>query len=399
MNANQLHKISVPNSITCIGFICCLFTILLVATAILFTPSRVQAEECGTWEQIPHPFLRVGAIIANEPNQVWVVGNSDPMTATTSTSMIARWNETDWNVVASYQTPIAYHYLESLAKVLVFSDDDIWRIGTTYSGPFHWGWARHWDGFGWTEYILSSSGSLQVHSGSGISSNNLWVVAWDDIGPGSSDRLLHWNGAKWKTVQKKLVTQKMALSDIYVLGLNNIWIVGSRKAKGMIETLAIHRNQTDWQVIPSPNMTGLDTRLGSVDAGSAKSVWAVGFAGDSPNIQSVVQRWNGKKWKMMPAPNAGYLAKVAVVANKNVWVHNNNGIYNWNGEEWILTFQVPHPDEDIISDIVALSSGEMWATASIEGQGVILRFQEGLPPCPITSLTSITLFTNDESRQ
>lgn len=370
----------------CAALVCALFLFMGIVVAFLSAPIPVYARtDCGTWQQVPHPFSSVGAIIAKASDDVWVRASNDPITATTQVNLFARWDGTDWNVVTSMTTTIGSDYQEYGGGSVIFGQDDIWVAATSSSGPFHWGWARHWDGMLWTEYTLPSQGFLSVNQIAGAAPNNLWVVGYDYAGPYSNVRVDHWNGTQWNMVSKKIFTKTMSLLDVKVLSNNKVWIVGNRKKGTSTKTLIMRRDKQGWEIIPSPNPNpSTSSILRSIDFLSPKEAWAVGESGTYPNFSSLVLRWNGKKWKTVSTPNFGIVAKVGVALHNDVWVHNYSQIFHWDGSQWSLTYQVPNSEHDIISDLSVLSSGEAWATMNTDLEhGVILHYASGLPPCAI----------------
>lgn len=380
MNANQLHKISISGTTTYIGFICCLCTLLLIATAVLFTPVSVQAEECGMWEEVSHPFGNASlSIYAKSASEAWALQYKWNEPPTPDQTTIGIWNGSIWNAHTSYTTTHGFNEVEIPKGMAVFGAGDIWVIGNQSNGPFSHGWARHWNGAQWEIYQLPSQGFLTVNAFDALTSNNIWVVGYDYAGAYSNVRLIQWNGVQWRIVNKKVFTQTMDLRDIKVLSKNNIWILGSKDKSDSSRTLAIHKDKNGWEIVPSLSPKPLDhASFRNMSIVSPQSIWAVGDYGIWPNEHKFIERWNGKKWRFMLYPETVNVSNTIAVSNSFVWANTNTGLWFWNGSEWYTT------DAGLIN-INSAIEGEAWATGYNEANEEIkiFHYASTLPPCSI----------------
>ncbi len=364
----------------CAALVCALFLLLGIVVAFMSPPiSAFARTDCGTWQEVPHPFGNTSlSILAISSTEAYALGNTwnDPPTPNVIT--VGRWDGSTWSVLSTFTVTHDYNYLETPVDIVAFAQDNIWLVGTTHSGPFTSSWARHWDGATWMKSSLPSRGFFTVGALSASSPTDMWVVGYDYAGPYSNVRVDHWNGVQWNIVAKKIFTDSMSLIDIKALGPKNIWIVGSQNKGSSYGTLTIHRGQSGWEIIPSPNPKPLDhASLRNLSAISPKNIWAVGDQGVWPNYSSFIERWNGKKWKLMPQPASAYVSNTVAISSTSVWANTNLGVAYWDGSSWHIT------DAIGINVNAALANGDAWATGfdQVNQATQIFHYTGGLPPC------------------
>jgi hypothetical protein len=180
-----------------------------------------------------------------------------------------------------------------------------------------------------------------------------------------------------------VVSPSVGSADNYIRGVaaigpNDAWAVGHYpNASGINQTLTMHWDGAEWQVVPSPNVGSYGNYLYAVSATSSGEVWAVGHY--LTNTQrTLTMRWDGSQWNIVGSPNNGQLSNnlrgVSVVSPTNVWAvgfyFSNNNVdrtltLHWNGTQWNL---IPSPDvgpgTNRLFSVSADSTGSAWAVGN-----------------------------------
>jgi hypothetical protein len=162
------------------------------------------------------------------------------------------------------------------------------------------------------------------------------------------------------------------LLGVTVLSACNAWAAGddTDQTSGTA-TLIEHWDGGSWTVVPSPNIGGVFSALGSISAASATSIWAVGtFLDGHSTFQPVVLHWNGLRWSQQTVPpvSGGSLNGVRAVSASDVWAVGSAGggaalILHWDGSGWK---RVPSPDpgsgaSDDLLGVAATAHNDAWA--------------------------------------
>ena len=257
------------------------------ATTEVFSP-LVEHSAGGTWSAVPTPALRSGSgllagVAAASPDDVWAVGSqfSGPADATAAT-LAEHWDGTAWQVVSSPDPGRYDNYLDS---VTVVSPRDVWAVGTSYTTPHGTvNLIEHWNGTRWSVVASPDAGiddSLQ--SVSAVSATDVWAVGdyFEDTGSGSLVLTLtvHFDGKRWSIVASPSPTGDNSLAAVTAVAAGDAWAVGgsSGSAAGLVE----HWNGTRWQVAAEPYRPGNANYLYAISARAAPGVWAAGsFAGN-----------------------------------------------------------------------------------------------------------------------
>lgn len=172
------------------------------------------------------------------------------------------------------------------------------------------------------------------------------------------------------------VTENSLLNAVAAVATNDVWVVGMRTVNTAPQTLTEHWNGTQWHIIPSPNVPGVNNALDGGAAVAAHDVWAVGFSNPG---RTLTEHWNGATWTIIPSPNEGsassfnILHGVAAVATNNVWAvgeySTSTGapltlIEHWNGVSWSI---VPSPNFRSVNSsnhllgVTAVAANDIWA--------------------------------------
>lgn len=122
-----------------------------------------------------------------------------------------------------------------------------------------------------------------------------------------------------------------------------------------------------WKVVPTPNVTGMNTALNGVSALSSRDAWAVGYSWNNTTgtSQTLIERWNGTKWRIVASPNpnrsGNRLNAVLALSASNVWAVGST-ILHWNGRTWSVLTN-PDPTASLFA-LAASSARDIWAVGA-----------------------------------
>jgi hypothetical protein len=207
-------------------------------------------------------------VAAIAPDDVWAVGYSRTFidNRPVTTSLILHWNGTQWSIIASPNPSSTYTGLNS---VVALSSDNIWVTGTYYEGSTNYLMFLHYDGSSWSVYSSQPGQALvDMHS---VSANDIWAVG--------GTTTAHWDGASWSIVPCPLPPEARSnnLHSVSGSGSNDVWAVGmTEPSYNQLRTLIMHWDGTQWRVVPSPNVDGVNNDLFGVWAVDVDTAWAVG---------------------------------------------------------------------------------------------------------------------------
>jgi hypothetical protein len=144
----------------------------------------------------------------------------------------------------------------------------------------------------------------------------------------------------------------LLLNGVTAVSANDVWAVGTGEVNGIIDTQVLRWNGTAWQVVASPNVTGVNAnQLNQITVVSPDDIWAVGYwAVLDVQYSTLTEHWNGTKWSVVtvPVPEATYsnLIGLAGISATDVWAVGSyqpsggdwNPLYeHWNGQSWTIT--------------------------------------------------------------
>lgn len=298
---------------------------ILTATACGSSPSPTPGSDGGLvfdggwapldggWERGERPPFDGGGlgyfdrVHGSGPNDVWVVGESNPG---------VHWNGTVWEV---RPRPADVPALASC--VAAIAPNDAWVVGRGTK-------AAHWNGTGWTVATLPRSTGCYAMSAS--STSDVWT----------SDGL-RWNGMAWEEI-----TGAPTGNGVWAGG-TQAWIVGEG-ATG--QSGAAHLwNGSAWATHALPK------RLWGVWGSATNDVWAVGDEG-------ALFHWNGMQWaaQALPQGATGELRSVHGSSATNVWVAGREGALAWNGSAWTLHSWPFGAVSGIEKSVWVESPGSVW---------------------------------------
>jgi hypothetical protein len=159
-----------------------------------------------------------------------------------------------------------------------------------------------------------------------------------------------------------------------------VWTVGFSGSA----TFVSRWNGSSWVTIPSlPPGPGRHLMvLEAVAARTPTDVWAVGWDRDYDTagrpVSSLVAHWNGTSWTRIPSPNPlnrNILYDVTALASNDVWavgvaqdttgsgIKQRSLMTHWDGTAWstVTTPQAEAGSDDILLSVAAVSASGVWA--------------------------------------
>jgi hypothetical protein len=199
-------------------------------------------------------------------DDLWIVGSQryGPHNAA-SIGIAVHWDGKQWT---KYDTPPSPNEISVLNRVLVFSSQDAWAVGSV---------VLHWDGNQWQSVAgpdTASNANAQYEDLFALSSSDMWVVGVD-VGGGSggvNGIVGHWDGTNWTPVPTPALDSRQAtdFSGIGGSGSGDLWMVGYHGQ----DALFVHWDGANWTAIPNP-IAGFSSSFTSVVAVGSE-LWAAG---------------------------------------------------------------------------------------------------------------------------
>jgi hypothetical protein len=325
-------------------------------------------------------------ISAVSSSDAWAVGAADNQ----KPGLVLHWNGTNWIRVAVPVTGKGFS--TELDGVSADSATDAWAVGMNFSLTRKYGAcsrtvAVHWNGTGWTQAATPSPGGAlpydHLAAVTALSPGDAWAVGYfarcAHLSFGAL--ILHWNGTAWTRVPIPALRHPSALTGVSALSSRDIWAVGSVGGK----TLVLHWDGHSWTQVASPSPgAGHTGNLDGVSALSRSDVWAVGTDGGQPSSRSLVLHWNGTSWARVASPNPGGpsrgdftdLEGVSAGSPSDAWAVGYYGhsamntvaktlVLHWNGTSWAQVASPAVGSVSALRGVVALSSGNAWATGAV----------------------------------
>ena len=278
-----------------------------------------------------------------------------------------RWEPLGSGVGASW-TPAGVYPSTHIAAIWGASDDDVWAVGAS-------GQILRWNGGSrWKSFDGGTRGNL----------NHVWGSGPNDVWASGEAGMLHWDGARWKTVTTS--ASDVQLNDVWGTDSCHAWAVGNEGtilrrdcdgwspvassvtvdlsgvggstpddvwAVGRAGTILHLDDKGRWVKASSP--TSLD--LFAVWASSPTEAWAVGFSG--------ILHWDGVAWKEAPTPAHRTLRSIHGIDPKQVIAVGEDGrILSWDGARWSVTERLERCPEQYRGD--RGSSAHAWMRAAAE---------------------------------
>ncbi len=287
----------------------------------------------------------------------------------------AQWSvlDTPWPAGATTQA--------FLVDVEALGNTDVWAVGhyvqSQPGGSLHrFALVMHWDGSAWSIIPAPSPGSFsELRAVEGAASDDVWAVGVT-TGAGFNPRalLLHWDGSSWSEFPTPLTSATFSqLSDLEVLGTNDIWFCGDMSSSAGSQTLptTLHWDGSSFDVQTAPTLNTSGHTLEGIVAFPSGEVWAVGGGPQALSIPTYIVRWTGTQWLVVSAPEPGFihgLNAIDGVAPNDIWAvgakQDASGLsqftLHFDGSQW-TEFSSPGGS----SDLLALTSDEVYSAGGL----------------------------------
>ena len=378
----------------------------VAALAVLFglafgaPPVSDAASSCPSdWTVVPtadrHGARELYGVSASSRTHVWAVGRRQ---AGGSRTLTDRFGGSGWTFVPS---PNESGGANSLAAVSARSRNDVWAVGLLrreVSGLFgRRPYAIHWDGGAWSLHSMPSpKSSVSIDDVDAVARDDVWAV-----GRLGLKDIEHWNGRRWtRTAGASTRGSEHALA-VDAVSASDVWVVGWRVAGNDDASFAEHWDGSTWRRTPAVDV-GDETFLLGVAGVAPDDVWAVGFSrgGVGPrarHARTLIEHWDGKAWEIVPSPNVdgveNILSSVVAEGPDSAWAVGSSGtgaregkrrirrtlILRWDGTDW-LTEPSPNVDGHNVLNDISASGGTVWAVGTSTRDGT--RHPLILRSCP-----------------
>jgi hypothetical protein len=242
----------------------------------------------------------------------------------------------------------------------------------------------------------SAGSTSELDAVGATSSCNAWAVGYGETGAGISTVIDHWNGTSWIRVTSPdpgTGFREDFLNGVAVISARDIWAVGYVKKGPLDSTIVVHWNGARWKTVRSPDPGGTHGQsvLNAVSAVSARNIWSVGYYQHSHGkFRTLVERWNGSEWKVVPSPSLASTGETSLrgvaAAGSRAWAGGltctpacHQVILSWNGARWSKA-RTPHIAGATFSEINGMSAAGRvaWAVGDARGgsgsAGIIERW-------------------------
>jgi hypothetical protein len=201
----------------------------------------------STWSRVTVPLpsgagptSTLNAISANGPDDVWVVGTYElSPTVLRSETYSLHWNGSTWSVVPMPLNPSSnIESFYQLNSIQVNSPTDVWAVGSSDVVNATTGLStgsaliEHWNGTAWSIVPSPSPGSGSALYGVTTSNpaSDVWAVgAYTPAGTTETQTLtMNWNGTAWSTVASPdNGNPNVLLSTSTIPGASIVWAAGT----------------------------------------------------------------------------------------------------------------------------------------------------------------------------
>ncbi|HLX39627.1 MAG TPA: hypothetical protein VKR42_03805 [Ktedonobacteraceae bacterium] len=353
-----------------------LFTIALMSL-LLFTSAGVahavaRQSSCGkSWTLVPSPNPGTqnvfDGIAAISQNDVWAVGYSDNQPLT------AHWDGTSWSAVSNPTLPGQ----NSLLAVTAIATNDVWAVGESGTQVL----VEQWNGTSWSTVTAPTPGvSGMFTSVAAIpGTSNVWAIGHYQNSNGKDQTLIEqWDGTNWNVVSSPNVAGKgNDLLGVTAVSASDAWVVGTHaNTGGNFQTLIEQWNGTSWNVVHSPNVDSNGVLWSVTQIPGSQKVLAAGTYTTGGNVgRNLVEQWDKTNWQVIPSQDIGginnTLFGTTAVSSTDAWavglLYPNSGpnqalTEHWNGKKWTTYYTPNVQGNSILTGVTNVSStNTVWA--------------------------------------
>ncbi|MGW6027833.1 hypothetical protein [Streptomyces sp. NPDC055099] len=212
------------------------------------------------------------------------------------------------------------------------------------------------------------------------------------------------------------------LSDVAVLGEDDIWAVGSENDGGGKARL-LHYDGSAWKREPLPEALGDSVYPPLLEEAGGDELWLRPQGSEDASAVSRWAKWDGSRWSAMPSPPPGNPGELHAEGPDDIWaLGGERTAQHWDGTRWVAT-QLPYEAADLTvvgpDDVWAVGSRSAGPGTELEGSGggysqpasmhwdgtswkavetPQFRFEEPLPPEPGAGLGQVFALDSGEVR-
>ena len=267
------------------------------------TKTLIERWNGTTWSIVTSPnptgatSSRLNSVACPVTTSCFAVGNSQ--TTTTSRTLIERWNGTAWSIVTSPNPTVGTPVLSSVGcsgPSLCFA------VGSKKTHTL----VEKWNGTTWSIVTSPNPVGAQSTRLNGVNCTS----TTECLAVGQSDyrsMAQRWNGSAWSIQPDPVGSSRSQLDGVACPSTTSCLAVGSYVPPGATSTrrtLVERWNGTTWAIVATPNPAGsTDSQLLDVDCSSTTLCYAVGTATIGGQQQTLFEKWDGTAWTIVTSPN------------------------------------------------------------------------------------------------
>jgi hypothetical protein len=341
---------------------------------------------CGSWRTVPSPSVGRGynsldGVSIAPDGTVWAVGAYKD-SGGVGRSLVLRYRDGSWGRVPTPNIGSGGTFLNDVEAI---GADDVWAVGATRNAA---GVARtfamHWNGRAWGAVPTPNFGDEDnfLTDVAVIGPNDIWASGYRMYRSATRSLLLHWTGSGWHG--GPFVLRRSTgdgLNAISAAPNGDVWAVGGYSRPGFsTQTLILHWNGNRWRSESSPNVSRRGNTLTGVVGTSDAGAWAVGgFQGFTGDRTLFLSGTDGS-WRIHPMPDSRAvtddLNDVAASSPTDLWAvgttfdgsSDHTLIMRGNGSGWVRT---PSPNAGVngsrLTAVAASTNGQAWAVGNYFG--------------------------------
>ncbi len=289
-------------------------------------------------------------VSTDSPGDAWAVGLTGPISGSSISPLIVRWNGTSWAQVALPAPILTALGGDLIDSVSAASPKNVWMFGFTST------WL-HYDGATWTSGHLGKpgpTGETLTTATLALSKSDVWAFGARVSAKGGHSYAAHFDGVKWTATP---VPGSSPIRRVSAVRAGDIWAV---EGGGLL-------------------VAG-GAAAGLVGAAGRSAAGLVGAAARSAATSAPggLVHWSGGTWHSVRLPATLRnvpLSSVVASSDSNVWVGGSvrnakkgttEAVGHWNGHGWTVRIlpAVTSAQKFSVSDLALDGSGGLWAVGN-----------------------------------
>jgi hypothetical protein len=264
--------------------------------------SIIERWDGASWTGVPSPNAghqgnELFGVAAPDAGHAFAVGAARNSRDDRNKTLVEQYDGVSWSIVPSPNRGSDGYF----SGVTALSGTDAWAVGlrglpSGSQAPL----VEHWNGSSWS-YVPSPffrrSTQTALLDVAAVSANDVWAVGtyYSGAKHGRQPLTEHWNGSAWSIVPAASAGGDFIFSSLTALAADDVWAVGFNGTGG--GPLAEHWDGSSWSVVPIDNPGIRSEFLGVAAAGS--SVYATGVQ----HGNTLAERFDGAAFQRLSTPN------------------------------------------------------------------------------------------------